>query len=87
MGFFTDVNDMAKKNSLVNEFFNGNLTDLIISALGDESELAKLYEDSESFRMINDRDKNLVIREVSYIDPVTRLNNASLLISKKRAAK
>ncbi len=87
MGYFTDVNDMKLKNSLVKQFFYGNLSSIIISALGDENELAKLYEDSESFRRINEMHGNIDIQEVCYIDPVTRLNNASLLISKKRTTR
>lgn len=87
MGFFTDVNDIVLKNNLVSKFLNRELTSIIISAFGDEKELTKLYEDSESFRIINKNEKDIDIQEVCYVDPVTRLNNASLLISRKKAAR
>lgn len=81
---FADVNDLGRKNELVNRFFSGEVSCLIIMASGDNEEVGKLYEDSECFRIIKDQQNdNFEIKEACYVDPITRNNNATLLISRK----
>ena len=81
---FAEVNDIRRKNELVGRFFSGEVSSLIIMAFGDLNEVNKLYEDSECFRMIKDQQNdNFEIKEACYVDPITRNNNATLLISRK----
>ena len=83
----TDVNDLSRKNQLVSRFFSGETSSLIILASGDLNEVRKLYEDSESFRRIKETGEDFEIKEACYVDPVTRNNNAALVICRKEFMK
>ena len=80
---FADVNDLKRKNELVSRFFSGEASSLIIMASGDLGEVGKLYEDSECFRRIQETGENFTIKEACYVDPITRNNNATLIVSRK----
>ena len=64
MGFFTDVNDIARKNKLIENllFNNGSIVTIIASgAMGDLKPLQAIYKDRENL------ERSWVWRETTYL--------------------